>query len=281
MKRVDANGRQTFIIAWCPLEKYTGMQHKVSGTEKMHKASTRGVHIVKELNKNTCEWTWVHQVNLKISMPVKVMDIGAKQELGKANVLQEKFRRNRKEVDREGIGALAEVMKKRRGLPPVEDQVRLFERCMTLSGEEDGEGWKALESPCPDVEMWLQYFPPERGERNVATGKAVGVVDSSAEEVAAWAFTFCSNESMRVHHEEGHPARLELRELARENESTIATVKRFPGLLRNREFVVRQVWRTEERKVLSPSSRLTTKLTMGRNLERSEHSLGEFTALSR
>ena len=60
----------------------------------------------------------------------------------------------------------------------------------------------------------------------------------------------CSNERMRINREEGHPARLELREKARENERTFATVKKFPFPLANREFVVRMFWKSEEGKVL-------------------------------
>ena len=158
---------------------------------------------------------------------------------------QEKFRRNGKTVDREGVAALAGAMIGRRGVPLIEDQVGVFERCTMFLG--DGEqGWKALKSPCPDVEMKLKYFPPKKGERTIATGKATALIDTSAEEAAAWVFEFCSNNRMRINREEGHPTRLELREKRRVNESTMASVKRFPFLIDNREFVVRQIWKSEE-----------------------------------
>mgnify|MGYP003974629707 CR=1 FL=1 len=194
-EKVEANGLRTYIIAFCPIEKYKGTHHKVEGAEKMQDATSRGLYMVKELTDNTCEMTILLQVDLKITvLPARVLDIVAKQELSLTYKLQEKFRRNGKEVDRERVTALAGVMSGRKGLPLIEDQVGFFERCMTLSGKEDGEGWKVLESHCPDVKMWMQYFPPRKGERNIATGKAVGVVEGSAEEVAAWAFTYCSNE---------------------------------------------------------------------------------------
>ena len=43
-------------------------------------------------------------------MPEYLVDYIAKQQLGKANELQEKFRRNGKEVDREKVAALAEAV---------------------------------------------------------------------------------------------------------------------------------------------------------------------------
>lgn len=56
-------------------------------------------------------------------------DFFAKQELGWANELQEHFRRNGKEVDRERGVALAEIMRGRGGKPLMDDQVPVFENC--------------------------------------------------------------------------------------------------------------------------------------------------------
>ncbi|GMH95050.1 hypothetical protein TL16_g13066 [Triparma laevis f. inornata] len=170
--------------------------------------------------------------------------------MGRASELQENFRRNGREVDRERVAALAAEMIDQRGKKLMDDQVPVFEGCEELLGDGGEEGWKALESSCPDVEMSMKYFPPKKGERSIATGKVVGIVDISAEEVAAWVMDYCNNERMRMIKEEGHPARLELREKARVNERTFATVKNMPFFLDNREFVARQVWKSEEGKVL-------------------------------
>ncbi|GMH50779.1 hypothetical protein TL16_g00866 [Triparma laevis f. inornata] len=232
------------------METYAGTHHEVAGAEKMVKGTTTGVHIVKELTENTCEWTRVIQADLKFSsaMPVSVLDLVAKQELAWPNKLQEKLRRNGKEVDREVAAALAGEMIEQRRKPLMADQVVVFESCEELLGVKAEEGWKALESTNKEVEMLMKYFPPKKGERSVATGKAVGVVDCSAE-VVAWQMDYCSNERMRIHKEEGHLGRLELREKARVNEASYTTVKNFPFLLDNREFVFRQFWKSEEGKV--------------------------------
>ena len=50
-------------------------------------------------------------------------------------------------------------------------------------------GWKPIKSPSADVGMHMKHIPPKKGERNVATGLAVGVIDCSAEgmeEKPAW-----------------------------------------------------------------------------------------------
>lgn len=138
----DGGGR-TFIIANTDIEDYGGTRNKVSG-EKMTRASSRGVIIIKELTKNTCEWTRVQQVDLKFTkvMPSSVLDIFIKQHLGWANEMQEQFRRNGKRVDRERAVALSGVMRRRRGKPLHADQERVFTECMRLFGEAGDEGWK-------------------------------------------------------------------------------------------------------------------------------------------
>ncbi|GMH72902.1 hypothetical protein TL16_g06036 [Triparma laevis f. inornata] len=231
---IDREGRRTFIIAFAPLKTYAGTHHEVAGAENMVEGTSKGVFIIKELTENTCEWTRAQQANLKFSssMPVSALEFLTKLQMSYANEVQKKFRRNGKEVDRERVAALAGKMIERRGKLLMEDQAA------------------ALESTSQDVEMSMKYLPPEKGERTVATGKAVGVVDCSAEEVAAWAMDYCNNEGMRKSKEIGNPAALELREKARVNERTFATVKKMPFILDNREFVFRMIWKSEDGKVL-------------------------------
>ena len=115
--------------------------------------------------------------------------------------------RNGKEVDREGRDALAAIMIEERGTELMEDQVVVFDRCLSLLGDGEDQGWKAIKSPSPDVEMKIKYFPPKNGERSIGTGKAVGVIDCTAEEVAAWVMDYTGNERMRTDAEEGNLAR--------------------------------------------------------------------------
>ncbi|GMH55451.1 hypothetical protein TL16_g01910 [Triparma laevis f. inornata] len=180
----------------------------------------------------------------------------------------EKFKRNGKEVDRERAAALAGKMIERRGEKLMEDQVAIFASCEEFLRDGGDERWKALESTSKDVEMSMKYFPPEKGGRSIGTGKAVGVVDGSAEEVAAWAMDYCSNERMRMNREAGNMARLELREKARVNENTVATVKTFPFFLENREFVVRNVWKSEERMVLIAFESVDDEIDYGAKLKK-------------
>lgn len=160
-------------------------------------------------------------------------------------------KRHNLEVDRASYRALADVMGARADTSLQEGQSKMFARCMKFfKGDGAGEGWEVLKSPDADVEMWTKCFEPESGERSgIATGKAIGVVNCSAEEVAAWVFDYCSNERMRINAKEGNPSRFELMDKKKINEATFATVKAFPFFLENREFVFRQLWKSEEGKV--------------------------------
>ncbi|GMH58858.1 hypothetical protein TrLO_g8001 [Triparma laevis f. longispina] len=250
---IDEKGRRTFIIAFAPLETYEGTHHEVSGAKKMVEATSTGVHIIKELSESTCELMSAQQSDFKFSsaIPLSVLDFVAKQPMNYVNEIQKKFRHNGKEVDRERAAALAREMIERRGEPLMADQMAVFNRSEELLGDGRGEMWKALGSTNPDVEMSIKYIPPKEGERSVATGKGVGLIDCSAEEAAAWVMDHCSNDKMRNHKEiERNPARLELRHLARVNEATFATVVRFPFRLDDREFVFRMIWKSEMRRVM-------------------------------
>ncbi|GMH69388.1 hypothetical protein TL16_g05146 [Triparma laevis f. inornata] len=243
------NSKRAFVIVISPIEEYKGTKHKVSGAEKMKAASTRGVYIIKELTWNTCEWTSRSKVLVVARERVGFL---SKQELSWANVVQEKFKRNEKEVDRERVAFLAEKMRAWRGKPLKDDQEEVLGRCLRLlEGEEE---WQALEGRGGrGVEMWMQYIPPKKGEKSLVTGKAIGVLDCSAEEVAAWAVDYCNNEKMRISRERGNPARLMLTDNVgsgeRDNEAVAATVKKFPFFLQDREFVAKFVWKSEEGRV--------------------------------
>ena len=116
---------------------------------------------------------------------------------------------------------------------------------LEVGGESD-EGWKAIKSKNKDVYMSMTYFPPQKGERSVATGRAEGVMDCSAEKAAAYFFDYCSRQRMRKSQEKMDPARLVVEGNAALNEATVATVKVMPFLLKDREFVVKMIWKADE-----------------------------------
>ena len=94
--------------------------------------------------------------------------------------------------------------------------------------------------------MSMKYLPLKKGERSVGTGQAVGIIDCSGEEVAAYLFDYCSRQRMRKSHEKKDPARLVVEDNAALNEATVATVKSMPLLLKDREYVVKMIWKAGE-----------------------------------
>ena len=64
----------------------------------------------------------IQYVDIKFTLPKAIMDAMTRAQLGFANEVQEEYRRNGKEVDKEMHHALAEVMRRRRGVPLTSEQ---------------------------------------------------------------------------------------------------------------------------------------------------------------
>ena len=124
--RTREDGRKEFIIAWAPSEVYGIMggstHHFLKETQKMMKGSSKGVYIIRELTKNTCELNQILNADLNLALPKAIMDMIAKANLSWANRVQEEYRRNGREVDKETHLALAEVIRSRRGMPLTSEQ---------------------------------------------------------------------------------------------------------------------------------------------------------------
>ncbi|GMI18146.1 hypothetical protein TrLO_g4614 [Triparma laevis f. longispina] len=191
----------------------------------------------------------IQNVELGISLPKKAMTFLSAGQLKWAGRVQERHRRNERELENELKTDLVRMMQQRRNQPLMdEEQTEIFGRCTELL--ELKEGWVKIkeQAQATDVKKWLNHIP-RKGERTIATGKATGVADCSAEEAAAWQWSYCSRERCRVSKEQGHPARIELKNKARANESIFATVVKFPFPLKSREFIFKQIWKSEEGKV--------------------------------
>jgi len=128
-----------------------------------------------------------------------------------------------------------------------EDQAQVVERCLKIeidTNAEGGQPWAKLKSPAL-VDLWVQHALAGAGERSIATGKAVCVLDTSARNAAARYFFSGGREDMRINLAKGDPARVILARLS-ETDFTFAAVKKAPFPLHNREFVGRQVCFTDQ-----------------------------------
>jgi hypothetical protein len=289
------NGQTSYILAFMPLTEYPGGGFKDLSKDGFKLTETTGVYFFNEIAPNVCRVTRIQTVDLKFSgihktLKDKAIDYLAKKQLVQANTLQEKFRRNGKEVDAEVREALVERMKE--GVELKEDQKKVFgeveelfggeeedEKAKSLKrtswknratfrasfkgrmsfgklfGGEDKEGWGPLESPYEEVKMEIKYSQQMKGERSIALGRAYGKADCTAEEAAAWYFEYCGRERNTLGFQAGDLARLEVRKgVQRRNEKLIASVKKFPLLLNNREFVFRNLWKKNENDSISVGS---------------------------
>ena len=127
-----------------------------------------------------------------------------------------------------------------------EDQIQVAERCLKLEADTNAEGgqpWVKLKSPAL-VDLWMQHAQDGAGERNIPTGKAACVLDTSARNAAA-RYILGSRESTRINLAKGDPARVILARLSK-HDMTFAAVKKMPFPLHNREFVGRQLCFTDQ-----------------------------------
>jgi len=198
------------------------------------RATTRGFWHFKALAPSVCQVTYVVQANLGGSIPKVVMAFRTKQTLGSVEEMQAKFEREGKIVDAEMRSAFP--------LPPPlaelnDDQKLVVENCRAMETE---EAWEPIESPHPLVRMWMKHARPKKGERTIALGKATAVIDCPAREATAYTFAYTSRERGRMSREEQNPARI-LATSYTKHDNVIATIKKMPLLLSNREFVARLV----------------------------------------
>ena len=169
-----------------------------------------------------------------------------------ASKVQERHRRNEQEIENELKFDLIRKMEEHKNCPLFDDQEDIFNKSKELLEIE--EGWVELKSSTSQyssVKKWINYIPPKKGERSIATGKVTGTVDCSAIEAAAWQFAYCSRRRVRESVEAGHIARIELKDISNQvNEATFAVVVRFPFPFESREFVFKQIWKSEEGKAM-------------------------------
>ena len=170
------------------------------------------------------------------------------------------------------------------GIVLTDDQKSIIKRCVALrDGDDRAQGkfdstveWKPLKSPSPFVAMHMRFDEKanETTKRSIATGKAVSEIDTSAAEAAAWCWDFCSNERMRINMEEGNPARLIVGRVGFA-EQTLATVKRMPFLLSNREGVFRQVLSKSGGKIIIANESVIDDVDYGRKMSKRVRMVGK------
>jgi len=200
------------------------------------RATIRGFWRIKPLASTVCELSYVVQVALGGSIPKELLALRKKQTLSVVLKIQDKYERNGKLVDAEMRAAFPS--------PPCiaqldSSQRLIVERCRVLEGEEGGE-WEPLLSPNPFVTMHIKHAPPAKGERQIAVGKATATIDCSAHEAMSWWYAFMSRKNWNTSLEGGDPALLVAKQATR-HDIVVATIKKLPFPLHNREFVNRCV----------------------------------------
>ena len=100
--------------------------------------------------------------------------------------------------------------------------------------------WLNLPPPSPFVTMGMQYKPAEAGQAPIVLAEAQTVVDCNCEDAYAWFLMAAGRERTRHHLEHGDLAHVMLKERSF-HDRTVATIRKTPFHLTNREYVVRSL----------------------------------------
>ena len=241
-----SNNRLGYLVGSFPLRGFDEFPNNTN--MRFIKADVKGVSIITEVAPSVCSTLRIQSIDLKMSLPKRLLEKMAKVEIfSTASRLEAQFRRNAKKVDAEVRAVTVEKMVA--GVELEKDQKEMFRDLEEFIGGASAEkGWKPIDSPFGRVKMEMKYQQQKRGERSVALGRAEGVVDCTAEEATAWLFNFCGRERKAVDRDEGNPARFEMIKAMgdeRENEKVFVNIKTMRPA-RARIFVTRFVWKRNE-----------------------------------
>jgi len=238
----ESDGK-SYIIGVVPLEEYHGEVFRPLSEEKFKTASTTYTSIIKSLAPNVSRLTKIQTVDTKVNLPNQMKLKLGMEELRDANLIQERYLRNGKKVDKEIRDIIAKEMIAELELS--NDQKQLFKDNEEFFGEDSEAGWETLNYK--GVKMGVKHLQQKRGSNSIVIGKAKAETDCTAEVAAAWFFDYCSRQRLALEREKGSSVRLEIRkELKKVNERRYSTIKVMPFPLRSREFVQKFVWRKIE-----------------------------------
>lgn len=135
------------------------------------------------------------------------------------------------------------------GIRLEEDQMDVFENLHDFFHPRDSDdSWVHKDSPFQGITMALKKQVQQKGKSTSLVGRAIGYADSTAAEVAAWAFDYCSNERITIDRKEGNYIRFPVDSEGKDrfNERRFATIKNFPFPVAKREVVFKSILRKNE-----------------------------------
>jgi hypothetical protein len=185
-KQVErSNGKRGYVVAFEPLNEFNARMLDDSQADmaiyNCKKGSTKGVYIITSLAPNVCRWTRIQSIEFNATAKSDSLEnFLINKHLVWANEMQEKFKRNSKEVDAEVQAAHVETMKE--GATLNASQKEVFADLEDLfRGEGKPSGWKPINSPYSNVKMEIMYSGRD-GEKTIGQGRAQTVADCSPEQ---------------------------------------------------------------------------------------------------
>ena len=214
---------------------HTGMYH----FEQVAPRITRFTLVQKTICVGIAQWFLKMLVKTAFSVVLRVQD---------------KFRRVDSVIDKEIRNVLAARI---RDSEPSEQDV--FESCGFIKKNFDQGAQKNLVKALPPASPHVAYYCgtlESKGQtgasaRRAACGKAVGVIDTSADDAAAWTFEFCSRARVRTHNEFNADMPRFISRRTGSDSFVSGLLVRLPFPFWPREFVVGVSWSKRENGAIS------------------------------
>jgi len=106
----------------------------------------------------------------------------------------------------------------------------------------DDNGWEKLDE---DSSVFVKLSKKHNREESNAWGKATTTIDTSAENVLAWIWDYCSNERLNATKKLQKNPREVIKHIA-PNQNVISSIKSLPWPLRARQFVSENTWTKQD-----------------------------------
>ena len=232
----------TYIYAWRPPASSRQYDRLVNigryHNSRLIKGEARGFVVLRDIGHQKCEVNYVHNIDAKGRIPIKLMDTLIPRSLSSVFQMRKTFNRD-DELDQISRDKLVAIMKQRQtpGGGHSEEEIALVERISHEMGSVADDQFTKLNSPDFRTAMSQAYIV---GESSTIM-KVEVIIDASVEECAAYTFECMSRKRMKINDKKS----ILMRDAKNHNDYSLdfLSVRDFGFGLRPRRMLLRHVWK--------------------------------------
>ena len=202
---------------------------------------TRGVWVITPLAQNVCEVTFVMNIVDKGKIPTSIVNANIGRALNPVTFLKAFYERTGLVLDAELRAEFVKNVPRTVNSITAEQQSFVQQEMDSIDYKND-TGWEKLDK---DSSVFVKLSKKHnKGESN-AWGKATTTIDTSAENVLAWFWDYCSNERLDAVNKLHKNPREVIKHIA-PNHNVLSTIKALPWPLTARQFIYENTWTKQD-----------------------------------